>query len=106
MEELSRKGKKNRKILMMFLKEKSLIGDYMGNVLEYRCNHKVCSINNIFNTESLDTLFHAFFSFASSSYPKGVGDVFSIYLFWMEKEQEWKNYCYFQEYKEYEYDIW
>ena len=106
MEELSRKGKKNRKILMMFLKEKGLIGDYIGSVLEYRCNHKVCSINSIFNTESLDTLFHAFFSFACSSYPKGVGYRFSNYLFWMEKEQEWKNYCYFQKYYICEYNIW
>lgn len=103
MEKLSIQGEKHLKILVQFLKKNKLMGDYLRCILEYRSNPKknVSSINNILNVTPLIDIFSAFFSFATTNYPKKRKSNFSRFLFWKEKDDKWKTQCYYQEFKYY-----
>lgn len=104
MEELTRIGERNRRILAAFLKEKKIYDDFVMNTKEFRKRRNCSSHNNIFNTQPLACLFDVFFTFACVPYPSHFG-VVRRFEYWNKLSKEWKSYVYYQEYKKYE-NIW
>ena len=104
MEELSRIGERNRRILAAFLKEKGIYDEFVLNTKEFRKRHNCSSHANIFNTQDLINLFDSFFVFVGAAYPTHL-DAFDRYGYWNKLSKDWASYVYYQEYKKYE-NIW
>ena len=103
MEELHQIGLRNKTILVKFLKEKKLLGDFIGNYMIEAKKHRIY-VNDIFNNYQLRDLFGSFLHLTSISYPKNINGVFKKIDFWHKINEEWKSFVYYQKYKE--YDIW
>lgn len=104
MEELTIIGKKHRRILAVFLKEKGIYDDFVMNTKEFRKGRNCDSHNNLFNTQPLEYLFESFFSFACVPYPSNLIFI-QRFEYWNNFCKKWKSYVYYQEYKKYE-NIW
>jgi hypothetical protein len=104
MEELTRIGERNRRILAAFLKEKGIYDEFVMNTKEHRKKGSCSSINNIFNAEDLTNLFSSFFIFVGAPYPSRL-NVFDRYGYWNELSKLWSSYVYYQAYRKYE-NIW
>lgn len=103
MEELHDWGKMRKNVLNKFLKEKKIYGYFIGNVLNQK-GRKIVYLNNILNTTELCNLkFDKFFSFVSTIYPKELTS-YERFKFWIDVQQKWERYIYYQNYKK--YDIW
>lgn len=103
MEELHGLGKMRKNVLNKFLKEKKIYGYFIGNVLNQK-GGKIVYLNNILNTTRLCNLyFGEFFDFASTIYPKELIN-YQRFKFWVDIQEKWERYIYYQNYKK--YDIW
>ena len=101
MEELHGLGKMRKNVLNKFLKEKKIYGYFIGNVLNYK-GRKIIYLNNILNTTRLCNLkFDEFFHFASTIYPKELTS-YGRFKFWIDVQQKWERYIYYQDYKKYD----
>jgi hypothetical protein len=103
MEDLHQIGLKKKQILVKFLKEKKLLGDFIGNYMIEAKRHRIY-VNDIFNNCQMRDLIHSFSSVSSISYPKNINGFFKKLDFWHKINEEWKSFVYHQEYKE-KYDI-
>lgn len=103
MEELHDFGKARKNILNKFLREKNIYGYFIGNALNHK-RKKIIYSNNVFNTTGLRNLkLYRFFPFTSAIYPKELTN-YERFKFWMDIQEKWERYIYYQNYKK--YDIW
>ena len=104
MEELHRIGFKRKQILVKFLKEKKLLGDFIGNYMNKARKYRI-NVNDIFNNYPLSDLIYSFFHISSISYPKNTKGITDMMFFWENIQKEWQTFVYYQKYKE-KYSIW
>lgn len=104
MEELHQIGFKRKQILVKFLKEKKLLGYFIGNYMNQARKYRI-NVNDIFNNYPLSDLIYSFFHISSISYPKNIKGITDKMFFWENIQKEWQTFVYYQKYKE-KYGIW